>query len=68
MASVRTGRSVFISACLYGPARPSVLSCTLSHGHPRGNGTAPGQVIDHKQGTKGKIILTVRDDGGKTEL
>lgn len=26
------------------------------------------EVIEHKQGTKGKIILVVRDDSGKTEL
>ena len=26
------------------------------------------EVIEHKLGTKGKIILVVRDDDGKTEL
>jgi hypothetical protein len=26
------------------------------------------QVIEHKQGTKGKIILSIRDASGKTEL
>ena len=26
------------------------------------------EVIEHKLGTKGKIILTVRDESGKTEL
>ena len=26
------------------------------------------QVMEHKQGTKGKLILVIRDDSGKTEL
>jgi hypothetical protein len=53
------------------PTPPSLLTLPLTHSLPfplTPSRACLRQVIEHKQGTKGKIILVVRDESGKTEL